>query len=311
MFELRVDGVEKYFKIGGMPVKVLDNINFSIRDGELVGLLGPNGTGKSTLINVLTGVYIPDKGKIFLNEEEITGNIEKIKKTVMKPFILYCPRFSVYQVLKLTAKYFNVKNYKEKIDYFLEYFGMEKDKYNEVQRLSTGTYQKLLIISALLAKPKVIILDEITNGMDIIIVRKLLELLKQIRRDFNVSILFSSHIFSHIEMLCERIIIMYNGKIIKDLPISELPKLKNSSSVLVKLKSSMHTKQLLEFAKSLPYCQSVLDLKNNVLKILTSDPLATIKDLINNERVKKIIDDLKIEKLDLENLFLEVCRARH
>lgn len=100
-------------------------------------------------------------------------------------------------------------------------------KKTQIQKLSSGNYRKVEIIGALISEPKILLLDEITNGLDIISANKLIEKLKEINKEHNISILFASHIFSHVEKLCKRVIILYNGRILADDTLENLIKIAN------------------------------------------------------------------------------------
>ncbi len=114
---LKVENLTKYFEKGGKKIVALDHVSFEIKEGEIVGLLSPNGSGKTTLINLIIGFYLPDEGDIKLFEESIYKNPELVRKYIRIPFLIEDPRFTVYEVLKLTAKFWGVKNRKEKIEY--------------------------------------------------------------------------------------------------------------------------------------------------------------------------------------------------
>ena len=143
---LNVINLTKYFDKNGRKITALDNVSFSINEGEVVGILGPNGAGKSTLINLLVGLYLPDKGDVRVYGESIYKNPEIIRKYIRIPLILRDPRFSVYESLMLTAKFWGVKNWKEEIDKWLEFFELTEDKNTQLQSSLQEIEEKLKLL---------------------------------------------------------------------------------------------------------------------------------------------------------------------
>ncbi len=301
---LSVENLTKIFKKGSREVTVLDNVTFFVREGEIVGLLGPNGSGKTTLINLLLGIYLPDSGDVKIYGESIYKNPGLIKKYVRIPYLVSNPRFTVYEILKLTSMFWNVKNYEEKINYWLEYFGLEKEKDVQYQKLSTGNQVKLEIIGAMLSDPKILLLDEITNGLDVITVEKVLSLLKSLSKDFGVSILFASHIFDHVEKLCNRVIILYNGRILADDDVSTLKKVAGVKEYLT-IKTREEIPE--NFLSTMKEKFEIVQTESNVYKILSDDASASLKELSRilseNPILKEVIESIDIKKVDLEDVF--------
>lgn len=301
---LEVRDITKYFDKGGKQIIALEDISFRVKEGELVGLLGPNGSGKTTLINLILGFYLPDKGDIKLYGESIYKNSKLVQKYIRIPFLLDDPRFTVYETLMLTAKFFRVKNYKEKIEYWLEFFNIEHEKDTQLQKLSTGNLQKIRIIGALISEPKLLLLDEITNGLDLITVANLLEILKSINKKYEVSIMFASHIFTHIEKLCRRVIILYNGKILADDNITTLKKKAQLKEyITIRTKDPLPELLLNKIKDNFTIVRS----GNVIYKIVTDDASKELRNfakfLSENQELDIYIEDIRIKEISLDDIF--------
>jgi ABC-2 type transport system ATP-binding protein len=301
---LEVCNVTKHFEKEDRKITALDSVSFSVKEGEIVGLLGPNGSGKTTLINLIVGFYLPDDGDVKVYGESIYKNPKLVQEYVRIPFLLEDPRFSVYETLKLTAKFFGVKDYKEKIDYWLKYFELEKDRNTQIQKLSMGNYRKVQIIGSLISDPKLLILDEITNGLDLITVNKLIETLKKVNEERSVSILFASHIFSHVEKLCPRVIILYNGRILADDSIENLKKkARLKEYITVETKEPLPQNLFNKISESF----EIIHVEENIYKIVCEDASQELRSfsrfLVENPEVDQLIKDISIKETDLEDVF--------
>ncbi len=301
---LSVENLTKIFEKNKKKFIALDEVSFSLNEGELVGLLGPNGSGKSTLINLLIGFYLPDKGDVKVYGESIYKNPKLVEKYIRIPFILEDPRFSVWEVLSLTAKFWGVKNWKEEVNYWLEFFELEKEKNTQIQKLSTGNYQKVRIIGALLSKPKLLLLDEITNGLDIIAANKLLDLLRKLNKEENISIIFASHIFSHVEKLCKRVLIIYKGKLLADDTIENLVrKAKLKEYLTIKTKEPLPNELVEKISKQF----ELVKVDEKTYKIVCEDASRELKRfakfLAENPLMDQFIENIEIKEVTLEDVF--------
>lgn len=192
------------------------NINFEIKDGEIVGFLGRNGAGKSTTMNMITGFIEPTEGEIYVNGHSIYLDPKKVKSQIgympegtplysdltVKEFISYMAD------LKLVPK----KEKKEAIRKAIESTGLEKVQNNLTKNLSRGYKQRVSMAGAIVGNPKILILDEPTVGLDPKQVIEIRELIKSFRKDHTV--LVSSHILSEVSQICEKVIIIDKGEIV-------------------------------------------------------------------------------------------------
>ena len=204
---------------------VLDGISFKVEDGEIYGFLGPNGSGKSTTLKILAGVLKPTSGKVEIEGIDVVSNPIEVKK-----IIGYVPETPTLYESLTPAELFSFiggirgideKILKERVDRFVEAFEIEKYMNQFIGTLSFGTKQKISLIASFLHDPKVIIMDESMNGLDPKSARILRELLLRFR-DEGKSIIFSTHVLPLAEMICDRIGLIYEGKLIAEGTMDEL-----------------------------------------------------------------------------------------
>ncbi len=216
--------VENLTKKFGDKVAV-DGISFRVHDGEIYGLLGPNGSGKSTTMKILAGILKPTSGKVLVEEINVAKNPIEVKKIVG-----YVPETPILYESLTPSELFNFvgsirgipkEKLEERVNYFVKAFGIEEYLEQFIGTLSFGTQQKVSLITALLHDPKVLIVDEAMNGLDPKSARILRELLLEFKNE-GKSIIFSTHILSLAEIICDRIGVIYQGKIIAEGTIEEL-----------------------------------------------------------------------------------------
>jgi ABC-2 type transport system ATP-binding protein len=222
---LKVENVTKYYG----SFRAVHNLSFEIHEGEIFGLLGVNGAGKTTTFRMILGLLDKTEGSITLNDKPIdytvTDNIGFLteersllpEKTVLEQAIFYC-------ALKGLSK----EETEKRLDKYLEEFKVSEYKNKKIKELSKGNQQKIQFILSIIHKPKLLILDEPTNGLDPIGIKQLRELLINLSRNSNVGILISSHNLPEIENICDRILMVDHGTIIEDFGIEKV-KYKNIS----------------------------------------------------------------------------------
>lgn len=222
---LEVKGLSKSFG----KKKVIENINFEIYSGDIVGLIGPNGSGKTTIMKCILSLYRRVQGKVEICGYDTRYNLEDALLNVGS--VIENPDFyeniSGLKNLLISARLYKMKD-----------FGYIRNVINEVnltdsinkivKKYSLGMKQRLGIANALINKPKLLILDEPTNGLDPMGVKSLRELLISLSRNSKVGILISSHNLAEIESICDRVLIINEGVIIKDFGIEKV-KYKNVS----------------------------------------------------------------------------------
>lgn len=208
---LEIKNVSKYYG----KTKVVDNISFDVKKGEIFGFLGPNGAGKTTTIKMILGLLSIDEGNIKINGYDVKKDFEKameyIGGIVENPDMY--GYMSAVDNLKLFAKIRNV-DYSE-VYKSLKLVGLEKSMNQKVSKYSLGMKQRAGLALSLLHSPKILILDEPTNGLDPVGIKDLRDILKKLAKESNTSVLVSSHILSEMELMCDRVAVIDKGKIVK------------------------------------------------------------------------------------------------
>ncbi len=208
-------------------VKALDNLNFTVGKGELVGFIGPNGSGKTTTIKLLSGVLVPDKGTITVNGFNISKEPLKAKASIGyipdNPDIFL--RLKGIEFLNFIGDVYKVPvdDRKKTIDELAERFELTSALNSQILSYSHGMRQKLMVIAALLHKPEVWILDEPMTGLDPKSAFELKQMMKE-HTQSGKSVFFSTHVLEVAEKLCDKVVIIKKGKKLYDGTLEKLEK---------------------------------------------------------------------------------------
>lgn len=281
--------------------KVLDNVSFFIDNNEIVGFVGPNGAGKSTTMKCIASLIFPDQGSVTVSGYDVKRERElalsQMASLIESPG-LYLD-ISGRENIKLFASLRNIKE--ERIKEIYDFTGLKEDLDRNVNGYSMGMKQRLALGIALLSKPKFLILDEPTNGLDPTGVIQLRNTLLELVKNEDISILFSSHQLGEVEKLADRLICINQGKIIET-PMNILEKQK----YLIKVDDM----------------DKVVEVLNNELKELSFEKLGKntlVFDLVEEELISKILKvildyginiiDITKEKQDIEVVYKEIYKA--
>lgn len=200
--------------------KALDNISFSIKKGEIVGFLGPNGAGKSTLMKILTTYINADEGSAMVNGHDVNTNQKAVQLSIG-----YLPEHNPLYLDLYVREYlaFNADVYKvakSRIEEVIQLTGLSTESHKKLGQLSKGYRQRVGLANALLHNPDVLILDEPTTGLD---PNQLIEIRNVIKNAGKEKTVFlSTHIMQEVEAICDRVIIINNGKIVTDKKLDNL-----------------------------------------------------------------------------------------
>ena len=216
------------------PVEALRGVTFHIAPGEIVGLLGPNGAGKTTTIKILTGYLQPDDGTVTVNELDVLTHTREVQAQIgylPESAPLY-PELSVQAYLRMMAELRQVPEDEQlaRLSEAIYATGLADHLTRPIGELSKGYRQRVGLAQAILHQPRLLILDEPTLGLDptqVVEIRRLIQRLAE-----HSTILFSTHILSEVEALCDRVIILMNGQIRADACLSELAGTPNAVLVL-------------------------------------------------------------------------------
>ncbi len=219
---ITLQGVTKSFG----NVKAVDNISFTIQDGEIVGFLGPNGAGKTTTMRMMTGFYTPDSGSIDILGTSILEDPTKVQSSIG-----YLPENNplykdmlVSEQLSFSADLKNLSGYERQqaIDFAVHSVSIEDVYYAPIRELSKGYRQRVGIAQALLHKPKILILDEPSEGLDPNQRTEIRSLIKDLSK--NHTIIMSTHVMQEVEAVCNRMLIISKGSLVADGTPKELLK---------------------------------------------------------------------------------------
>jgi len=193
-------------------------ISFEIEEGKITGLLGPNGAGKTTTILMLLDVITPTSGTIRMFGKDMRHDREAIlsKVNFSSPYVALPSNMRVWENLATFARLYGVRDVKRKIEALADFFEIRALLHKMTSALSTGQLTRLNLTKALLNDPKLLLLDEPTASLDPDIADRTRTLFKRIQKEWNVTILYTSHNMAEVEALCERVIFLQAGKIVDD-----------------------------------------------------------------------------------------------
>ncbi len=219
MMPLQVNNVTKIFKNSkGQEFKAVDGVSLDIEPGKIFGLLGPNGAGKSTLINMISGILVPNSGSIKVFGLDVVKDSNKTKQLigVVPQEIVVEMAFTVEEVLYYFSGMYGVPRgeRKQRIKAVLEDLGLEDKIHERARSLSGGMKRRLMIAKAILHKPKLLILDEPSAGVDVSLRQKIWSLVRRLN-DEGTTIVFTTHYLEEAEQLCDSITLIDHGHVIK------------------------------------------------------------------------------------------------
>lgn len=220
---IEVKNVYKSFK----TVQAVNGINLNIPQGQFVALLGPNGAGKTTLVEMIEGIQKPDKGEIFIMGKKWKGHEDELHRIIGLSLqeTYYIDKLTVWETLKLFAGFYNLKS--QRCSEIIELTGLSEKRKSYVVNLSGGQRQRLALGIALLNNPRILLLDEPTTGLDPLARREVWSILLNIKKQSQASLILTTHYMEEAEQLCDYIIIMDYGKILKE---GTLPALLNENN---------------------------------------------------------------------------------
>ena len=194
----------------------VDNLNFEIQKGKIIGLLGPNGCGKSTTIGMMLGLIKPTSGSVIINNKNIENNRTSLleKMNFISPYVELPKKLTVEENLKVYARLYGVKNLKEKIDNLIEKLNLIEFKSRKTGELSSGQKNRVSLAKALINDPEILLLDEPTASLDPDVGDYIRSFIENFVSNKGSTILLASHNMNEVERLCHEVMMMKNGKII-------------------------------------------------------------------------------------------------
>ncbi|OIJ17255.1 daunorubicin ABC transporter ATP-binding protein [Anaerobacillus alkalilacustris] len=271
----------------------VDDISLNVKQGEMVGYIGENGAGKSTTIKMLTGILTPTSGSVIVNGMDPHKQREEFVRTIGVVFGQRSQLWwdiAVQESFRLLKKVYKVsdKDYKEHMGYVIETLDIGPLLDKPVRKLSLGQRMRCELAAALIHNPPLLFLDEPTIGLDVLVKLKIRKFLKEMNETYKTTVLLTTHDLTDIEALCERVVLLDEGKIVYDGRLDQLQA------------NSVELKQIeFQFLKDLS--EEVLPKKGNV-KWERKDPYTWIAMVDGDEtQVSKLISEV-VEKDPIKNI---------
>lgn len=281
---------------GSQPFKALNNVSFDIEEGEFFGLLGPNGAGKTTLISILAGLAKATEGRVLVHGHDVQSDYANSRRLlgVVPQELVFDPFFSVREALRFQSGYFGVKNNDAWIDELLDSLGLADKANANMRQLSGGMKRRVLVAQALVHKPRVIVLDEPTAGVDVELRQTLWQFVAKLNREGS-TVLLTTHYLEEAEALCGRLAMLKQGRVLALATTSEL--LKSASSNVLRFKIDGQLPADLA-AKA--------RITGRIVQFPAHDAVDIETYLAAVRQAGLVAEDVEIRKADLEDVFLDV-----
>ena len=283
--------------------KALDNISFSVKKGEIVGFLGPNGAGKSTLMKILTTYINADEGSAMVNGHDVITNQKAVQLSIG-----YLPEHNPLYLDLYVREYlaFNADVYKvakSRIEEVIQLTGLTTESHKKIGQLSKGYRQRVGLASALLHNPDVLILDEPTTGLDPNQLIEIRNVIKNAGKD--KTIFLSTHIMQEVEAICDRVIIINNGKIVADKKLDNLISADKEQIIEVEFDYKIEEQAIAK----IPYLKSyknIHDFSWELTFVSDNDMRPAVFDFAHDNGLKTL--QLNQKNKNLEAVFREITK---
>ena len=302
-FIIKTIGLTKYYH----DILAIEQMNLDVLKGEIFGLLGPNGSGKTTTIRILTGLIRPSSGEAIVAGYDIIKNALRAKKQmgIVPDISNIYEELSAMDNLLFAGQLYNVprKDRIKRAEEFLKKFGLYERKDEKVGNFSRGMKRRLTIAAALMHEPKILFLDEPTTGLDVQSTKLIRTLLKELNEN-DVSIFLTTHYIEEADFLCDRVAIIKNGRIIKvDTPEQLKQNISTDHIIEVVFNKSNYVIDKLE---QLNYVDKVIKIEDKfrIWVGSTSESVPLIIDFARENNLKVI--SINTLKPSLEDAFIEL-----
>ena len=283
--------------------KALDAVSFSVEKGEIVGFLGPNGAGKSTLMKILTTYINADEGTASVNGFDVNSNQKAVQLSVG-----YLPEHNPLYLDLYVREYlaFNADVYKvskTRIDDVIELTGLSSESHKKIGQLSKGYRQRVGLANALLHNPDVLILDEPTTGLDPNQLVEIRNVIKNVGKDKTVFL--STHIMQEVEAICDRVIIINNGKIVTDKKLDKLISADKEQVIEVEFDFKIEAEAIAKMPNLKSY-KNTHDMVWELTFLSDKDMRSTVFDFAHDNGLKTL--QLNQKNKNLETIFREITK---
>ncbi len=280
-----------------LDIIAVDNVSFEIEEGEVVGFIGPNGAGKTTTLKMLSGLLHPTSGSVdvmgYVPWERDYEYLKKISLVMGQKNQLWWD-LPVIDSLKLNKEIYQVSDtqFSKKVDELAQLLEIEEILNVQVRKLSLGQRMKCELACALLHSPKMLFLDEPTIGLDIVMQKKLRTFFKDYNKEFNTTIMLTSHYMDDVKELCERVIVINGGGIVYD----------GSLSALVRKYAK---RKNITFYTKTPISKLDLNKLGEVIEIDSAHGTISVERGVVSSVASKLLSDYKVEDIDIKEIEIE------
>ena len=309
------EGLVGYFKNLFKPkyreLTAVNNINFNIEKGELVGYIGENGAGKSTTIKMLTGLLTPTSGEVQVNNLIPYKNRIENNKNIGAVFGQKTQLWwdlPVIESFRLIKKMYKIPEgrYRENLKKFTDILNLKELLEKQVKNLSLGQKMRCEIAATFLHDPQIVYLDEPTIGLDVLVKENIRKFIKDINKEKNTTVILTTHDLKDIEDVCDRIILLDKGKIIYD---GKKQKFKDryGKYVIVEFIIKNKIESIIEKLKDV----EILEENENKIKLKFSHDKTTIMKIMNELSNYCTIEDIHMKEAELEDILKEIYKGAH
>ena len=300
---LKRKGLKNFLKKEKKKYKAVNNVSFNVKKGEIVAFVGPNGAGKSTTIKMLTGIIHPTSGNIKVAGYNPSKNRKELSYKIGCMFgqksslWMHLPAIDTY---KLYGAMYDVENEKleKKIDEYVKMFNLEEIINVPVRKLSLGQRMICELVAIMLHEPEILFLDEPTKGIDIVVKEKVREAILKLNQEKGTTIFLTSHDLGDIEELCERIIIIDKGCIIKDESLEMLKK--------EYLKERFISLKYEENIEKIKFDYPIIEANNNKVTIKVDTSKYSISEVLEKFMKYGNVVDLEAMTVPLEEVIYDI-----
>lgn len=292
--------VTKTFQSAGRTVQALKGVSFDIQEGEFFGLLGPNGAGKTTLISILAGLSRATAGQVSVCGHDVVHDYAQARQAlgVVPQELVFDPFFSVRETLRIQSAYFGLRRNDDWIDELLAHLGLTDKADANMRQLSGGMKRRVLVAQALVHRPRVIVLDEPTAGVDVELRQTLWQFIAQLNKQGH-AVLLTTHYLEEAEALCHRIAMIKQGQLVALDKTSNL--LAGTASTMLRFKTD----------QALPADLVAQARVTGRIVQLPAHDATEVESILGRLRQAQCrVEDLEIGRADLEDVFLNIMHGQ-
>ncbi len=303
---LEVKNLTKKFGPPAGGFSAVDNISFSIKEGEVVGFLGPNGAGKTTTIQMLLGITSITSGSITYFGKDFQKNRQESLQRInfASAFNTLQGRMSVMENLLVYAYLYSIDSPKEKIMQLVKYFKSEDLLSKIYYHMSSGQKTRVNIIKSLLNDPDILLLDEPTASLDPDVADTTLSLIQELKESRNISLLFTSHNMDEITKICDRVIFLDKGRIVaEDSPLNLTKRITNAKLIVSFDAKKENVEKFLNNEKQ------KYSFSNKFTVVIVTEEKLIPSLIFGLSKADIWITDIEIKKPTLEDFFLHIARG--